>query len=172
MSRVTRKEWYRRVNAAWPAVVPPLTDDEAIRAGRKLFRFAKGYTFRGDVVVTSGRRYTWVRNGTMYVNPSHGWRDLVHFLSHYCVPGKHGAEHARAELRMIKQVIRRGWLDGRLKTAPKPEPPPPSLNEARVEKMQRIEQRIARWESKRKRAETALKKLRKSRRYYERLVAP
>lgn len=171
MSRVTRREWYHRVNSAWPATMPPLTADEAIRAGRKLYRFGKGYTFRGDVRVTSGNRYTWIRGGVMSVNPEQGWHTLVHFLSHYCAPGRHGADHARMELRMIKQVIRRGWLDGKLKSEPKPEIPPPTLDAVRAERKQRIEQRIARWESKKKRAETALKKLRKSLRYYERVAA-
>jgi len=170
MSRVTRREWYRRVNAAWPATVPPLTAEEAVRAAKKLYRFERGYTWRGPVKVTSGRRSSAIRGGVIIVNPLGGWHELVHLLSHYLSPGKHGADHARCEMRLIKEVIRRGWLDGKLRSEPKPAAPAPALADIRAERQKRIEERIARWESKKRRAETALRKLRKSRRYYERLA--
>lgn len=165
MARVTRREWYRRVNDAWPDKVPALTADEAVRAARKLYRFAMRRTWTGDVRVTSGRRYTWIRHGVLVVNPDQGWHQLVHMISHYCHdrlhPDVHGhnAAHARAELRMIKAVVRRGWLDGRLRSEPKPETQPPTVADVRAEKRARIEQRIKRWTTKRKRAETALRKL-------------
>jgi hypothetical protein len=73
-------------------------------------------------------------------------------------------------MRLIKEVIRRGWLDGKLRSEPKPAAPAPALADIRAERQKRIEERIARWESKKRRAETALRKLRKSRRYYERLA--
>ena len=172
MSRVTRKEWYRRVNETWPAgPLPKLTPDEAWRAARRLFRFETGDSRVDHLVVTSGNRRTLVRGRTLIFNPVDGWHTLVHIVSHYACPGVHGADHARCEMAMIKEVIKRGWLTGALATPEEPPAPPPSLNAARIEKMQRIEARIARWESKKKRAETALKKLRKSLKYYERLVA-
>jgi len=169
VSRVTRKEWYRRVNATWPeGKLPPLTPDEAFRAARRLFRFETGDSRIERLQVTSGNRRTLVRGRCLVFNPVDGWHTLVHIISHYACPGHHGAEHARTEIAMIKEVIKRGYLTGALKDAPKPEAPTPN---PRIEKMRRIEARIARWESKKKRAETALKKLRKSLRYYERLVA-
>lgn len=170
MARVTRKEWYRRVNGAWPEIVPRLTGEEAVRAGKKLYRFVTGRTWRNPVVVTSGNRYTWIRGGVMYVNPEKGWCDLVHLLSHYLaerhlgVDRPHGGDHARVELRMIKEVVRRGWLQGSLKSKPKPA----VVRDVRADRKASIEARIARWESKRKRAERALQKLRRSLRYYER----
>src|SRR6266446_3256191 len=113
MSRITRKEWYARVNAAWPATVPPLTAEEAGRAARKLFRFATGETWRGAVKVTSGNRYSWERWGVLTVNPGAGWKQLIHLLSHafyqHYVAAKgdrpHGAGHARLERRMIREVV-------------------------------------------------------------------
>jgi hypothetical protein len=167
MGKVTRREWYRRVNAAWPENVPKLTAEEAVRAAKRLYRFERGYTWRGPVKVTSGRRSSAIRGGVIIVNPIGGWHELVHLLSHYLSPGKHGADHARCELRLIKEVIRRGWLDGKLRSEPKPAAPAPTPDDVRAEKKARIEERIARWESKKRRAETALKKLRKSLRYYE-----
>jgi hypothetical protein len=169
MSKVTRKEWYRRVNEAWPSKVPPLTEAEALRAAKRLFRFAMGYTFRGPVKVTSGRRYTWVRRGVLYVNPEQGWHSLVHLISHYCHDRSvgaedqgHNAKHARAELRMIKEVIKRGWLEGKLKDKPKAERPVAAIDERAV-RLAHTDAAIERWERKAKRAANALKKLRRRR---------
>jgi len=167
MSRVTRKEWYRRVNAEWPEQVPPLTSEEAVRAGRKLYRFALKRTFKGPVRVTSGNRYAWVRRGEMIVNPEHGWKGLVHLLSHYCEQGPHGSDHARMELRMIREVKRRGWLTGNLK---RPETPP-VIRDARKERYERVLARLVSWEAKLLRAERAIAKLLRQKRYYERSVA-
>ncbi len=181
---VTRAEWYERVNAAWPEHVPVLTADEAVKAARKLYRFVTRRTWTGEVKLTSGARYSDIRHGVMYVNPTghtgsdarhHGWKALVHDLSHdlfhriyeYDVKG-HGGEHARLELRMIKEVVKRGWLDGALsKETPKPEAPV----DARVIKLRRIEERIARWRAKQRRAENALKKLHRQERYYSNQLA-
>lgn len=164
MSRVTRKEWYQRVNAEWPATVPPLTAEEAIRAGRKLYRFALRRTFKGKVRVTSGNRRTWIRRGEMLVNPAHGWHDLVHLLSHYAERGPHGGDHARMELRMIREVKRRGWLDGRLGRPEKS----PVVHDLRRERYERICARLASWQAKLQRAQRAIQKLEQSKRYYER----
>lgn len=170
MSRVTRQEWYRRVNAAWPAVVPPLTAEEAVRAGPRLYRFVTGRTWSkfGEVRITSGNRYTWIRRGVMYVNPAQGWKGLVHLLSHRLdKSGSHGAEHARLELRMIKQVVQRGWLEGKLLAVPV-ERPAPSAADRAAERYARLCERTSDWERKQKRAMTALKKLARQRAYLER----
>ena len=164
---VTRKEWYQRVNAEWPDVVPELTADEAVRALRKLWRFATGETMERQIIVTSGNRYTR-RRGVWYVNPERGWKDLVHILSHYTERSGHNGKHARMERRMIREVKRRGWLTGSLRLEPKPESP---RKDVRAERYQRIQARIAKWEAKQKRAERALAKLRRQVRYYERVVA-
>lgn len=179
MARVTRKEWYRRVNASWPDKVPPLTAIEAERAARRLYRFVTGSTFRGRVVITSGNRHTSVRLGVITVNPSRGWHDLVHSMSHWLerYAGTHGhnAAHARLEMRMIKQVVWRGWLDGKLKDTPRavvaivePSNPVDKRAAERAVKIARTVAAIARWEAKQRRAENALKKLHRRRRALER----
>lgn len=173
MSKVTRAEWYKRVNAAWPSPIPPLTAAEAIRAGKRLYRFGMKRTFRGPVRVTSGNRYTWIRRGEMLVNPSHGWHGLVHLLSHYCHSRRHpdenphSGEHARCEIRMIKEVIKRGWLEGKLKSEPKPTPAKPTASS----KLDALRAREKRWITRTKRAATALKKIRSAIRRYEKLAA-
>lgn len=169
MSRVTRREWYRRANACWPAQVPDLTAEEAERAARRLYRFVTRRTWTGRVKVSSGNRYTKIWSSTIVVNPDRGWRSLVHQMSHrlegYAGTRGHNAKHARLEMRMIKEVVRRGWLDGKLKAAPKAPKPQPDV---RALRKARTEAAIGRWEAKKRRAEAALRKLRKRLRYYER----
>jgi hypothetical protein len=164
----TQKRYFA-VNTTWPRSTPVLTADEAVKAAKRLLRFALKRTF--EVKVTSGNRHTWVRYGILYVNPENGWHDLVHDLSHFAHqrlhPGErpHSRRHASLERRLVKEVLTRGWLDGRLKKAvrlPKPKPDP------RVVAYDRILVRIANWERKAKRAETALKKLNRQKKRFER----
>lgn len=173
MARVTRKEWYRRVNESWPDIVPPLTGEEAVRAAKRLYRFVTKRTWQGDVRVSSGNRRVKVSEwrGVIVVNPEQGWRDMVHEMSHWLerYAGTHGhnAEHARLEMRMIKEVVRRGWLDGKLKTPARAVPAPV---DERAVKIARTAAAIQRWETKLRRADNALKKLRRRQRAYERLA--
>lgn len=168
MSRVTRREWYERVNAAWPATVPALTGPEALRAARRLYRYGTGRTWKGPVRLTSGNRSTWIWGGEMVVNPEQGWHELVHLLSHLCERSGHNASHARMELRMIKQVVKRGWLDGRLKDPPAAARPP---RDVVAERHARVIRRVAGLERRIKSLTTRLKTARRQLRYYERKAA-
>jgi|SRR5882672_12726659 len=167
----------------WPAVVPAMTEDEAIRAARRLWRYSLGQTFTGVVKVTSGNRrnrIAWAGSTrAIHVNPSRGWKHLVHELSHwldYVANGtsQHGKHHARFEAKLVREVVRRGYLDGKLATPDKPEPAPLPAEDAKLlgqrKKLDALLARAARWEAKRKRAENALKKIGKSARYYERAI--
>jgi len=125
---VTRREWYGRVNAAWPATIPPLTLPEAARAARRLLRFSGicPKTWLPKVRETSGNRRTWIDSEGLVVNTNNGWRSFVHRLSHWIHWHKnrhtlapHDREHAKLELRLVKQVVRRGWIDGRLRDRPR-----------------------------------------------------
>lgn len=174
MSRLSKRAWYERVNAAWPGHIPPLTADEAVRAARRLYRFAFRRPWKGKVIATSGNRYggiRWIRKGgavvgrALVVNPDRGWHNMIHILSHYAAPGSHGRDHAIMERRMIHEVVRRGWLDGKLKR----ERAPVQARDPRAERYQRVMARIERWEQKKRRAENALRRLNRTRRYYERL---
>src|SRR5215510_8471555 len=71
-----------RINYQWPANMPELTDDEAIAAVKKLLRRFK-VKFKGSYRIGTGNRHTWPRRGVYTVNPSNGWRRLVHSVSHY-----------------------------------------------------------------------------------------
>jgi len=162
---------YARVNGTWPSPLPALTSQEAVSAGKRLYRLAMGRAFKGTMQVTSGRNYSYVRNGVFYVNPDRGWHDLVHDISHYTFrrlhPGHlpHDWRHAALERRLVEAVVSKGWLDGKLKREAKPKP------ELRTVRHQRILARIKAWEAKQRRAENALKKLYKQQAYYEKAGA-
>lgn len=133
---VSRRELYERVNAVWPTPTPALTEPEAKRAVRKLWRFVlKRVPKQLDVQLTTGNHRTRVENYVVYVNLQgsweSGWSELIHNLSHHfyrCMGLRerykaHAKDHARLELRMRKLALRRGWLNGALLDKPKAEKP-------------------------------------------------
>jgi F0F1-type ATP synthase epsilon subunit len=98
---------------------------------------------------------------------------MIHELSHsfYVYAGgvgkPHSKDHARFEIRMVKEVLKRGWLE------PKPaavEVVVDTLKLKREAKLASIDAAIKRWQSKLARAERALKKYEKQRRYYARAL--
>lgn len=169
-------EKYHQVNGQWPAGIDAirLTGDEAIAAAKRLYRFAMKRAYKGKWALTSGRRYTWQRSGTFYVNPHRtdalqsDWADLVHLMSHYCHrklhpnAKPHAPNHHFLEKEMVAYVIAKGWLDGRLRKPVKP------VVNVIVKRHENVLQGIARWNTKLKRAQTALRKLNRQKRYYER----
>jgi hypothetical protein len=180
MSAATKAR-YAEVDALWSAAgvkgrefdSGPIEPGEAMRAAKRLYRYVMGGTFTGPVKATTGNRDSYVRRGVLYANAARGWRPLVHELSHYFHYRKsdarpHSLDHARLELRMTKEVVRRGWLDGRLRDAPAPAKTPA---DRRSTKLASLNARIARWETKERRAHRALVKLNRQRRALERADA-
>lgn len=166
------KTWYQRVNDTWPSQVPALTFYEAERAARRLYRWAMGDAFKGKVVETTGNRYTWMRYGELRVNAEQGWKRMIHDLSHLFWRRANNNEfrphdkgHAKLELRMIGEVIKRGWLSGGLL---EPDRSPITEDDRLQRKLSTIALKIERWEAKERRAVNALKKLRRQQKYYER----
>jgi len=167
---------YQRVNATWPAQLPPLEPEEAISAAKRLYRLAIGEAWKGPFRITSGNRYSYIRWGSggdgrvFYVNPGKGWHSLVHSISHMAFRRLHPTlrphdwRHAALEKELVNAVVSKGWLDGTLRRAQKPTP------DLKAVRYQRVLQRIKVWEAKRKRAENALKKLARQRAYYEKAI--
>lgn len=180
--RRTVRQLYRPIDIhssapAWPAVVPALTEAEAIAAGKRLFRrFYQDRWYKErrrpvprkqtamPVKVTSGNRNNWVRRGVIYVNPGAGWKTLVHDLSHYChwrlrpKDKPHSDNHRHLEWEMIAYVVESGWLDGKLR--PKARPPKPKVDPVAAE-LAKVQARLKAWETKLKRATTMVIKLRR-----------
>lgn len=172
---------YRTVNEAWGRErdqLPPITLQEAQGAVKRLWRLATGKTVTPKTTfkATSGNRYNRIRvaGGICVLNLDAGWWGLVHSISHRAHhrlhPGKrpHDPTQAYLERRLIEHVVGSGWLDGRLKK-PAKEKTKPDLKAVRHA---RVLARIKVWDAKRKRAETALKKLRRQKAYYEKNGAP
>jgi hypothetical protein len=170
--------------SVWPDDIPELTADEALKAARRLYRWATGAdlsTVYDSVQITSGNRHTWhrwtntagyYRSWTLFLNPSRGWRRLVHDLSHAWFrsaggTGKpHSKDHARFEVRMAREVVRRGWLQGKLRAREQseeaPEAPAPK-GRAPID----YGKKLAAVEAKIRRAKARLSKLNRQRAYYE-----
>lgn len=128
---VSISEWYERVNSVPLSPTPP-TYKEAVNAVRRLFRFIMKRPWPGKFAPAKKRNgYTWPRAGVYYVNPNRrdiynsnkgGWHDLIHDVSHYLYRKKNGwagrphcRQHARLELKLRKEAVKRGWV------APPPE---------------------------------------------------
>ena len=175
---------YKQVNAMWPDPVPVPTSQEAISGVKRLLRrahrlavedgavpsFAKlrHYRFRA----TSGRRRSWPRRGVWAVNPNEcrrGWAEIVHSVSHWArmhywpQADGHGALHAWLENELARYAVS-NLIDGQLRRPEKvkAKPDPVQVRSAHVDES------IKKWEAKLRRAENALRKLRRKRSYYER----
>jgi len=107
----------------------------------------------------------------MSVNPDHGWKEIVHSLSHYCHrrlnPGirPHGEDHAVIERGMILKVIESGWLSGSLKSTPKIQPSSTQI------KLMHSRSMLKAWDMKLKRAQTFRKKWERKVSYYENRIS-
>jgi hypothetical protein len=178
---------YASVNGAWPENLPPLGDQEAIKLVRRLYRKFMGRKCTVPIRITTGNRLTWHRGDRFDVNPNRtkngnidqGWPDIVHLLSHYVhgrkfphhKPHDGRGTHAFIERSMIEHVVNSGWLEGKLKREPRPKKPPLTAEELTDARIENLADCIKRWESKRRRAETALVKLNRQRRRLERSKA-
>jgi hypothetical protein len=156
------------VNGAWPETVPPLTGPEALSAIKVLWRVGSGRPFKDfrKLKLTSGNRRNHFYRSGWIINPDRGWHGLVHSISHR-IEGSHGTRHAGLEKTLIEYVISHGWLDGKLKRETKEKAP----RDLKTDRHARVLAKLKSWESKRRRAETAIKKLKRQSKYYERQSA-
>lgn len=185
----------------WPKPLPELTEYEAERAFRRLWRFSTGGLWGGVLRFTTGNRAAlrlgWEGNfRCVFINPSQGWDSFVHYLSHIAddwVNGttSHNPHHMRFEAKLIREVIKRGWLDGKLKRTYRSldpasaelfdtqlkgptiaelvkmkrlEDPVLAKQKVRAEKLKRVEARLVSWQRKLSRAQNAIAKLERSQR--------
>jgi hypothetical protein len=169
-----KTEFYNRlVNAKWPSPLPVPSDQEAITGAKRLYRKAMGRPWKGEVKVTSGNRATWVRRGTLYVNPNEsgrGWQEIIHSISHLAHlrlnprDKPHTSKQAYIERDLTDYAMANGFLTGALKSKVKPKVKKDDI----IERHERLMKRETGWETKLNRAQNALKKIQKERRAYER----
>lgn len=166
---------YVAVNGAWPGELPALTGPEAVKAFRMLYRHRFGKRWTKPIKVVNGRRRrTWTRSGAMVVAPDQGWHDFIHDLSHWMhrrqYPGQmphRGSSHALVERDLIETVVNRGWLTGKLASKAKPK----EAVDVKVVRAARVAASLKRWEAKKRRAETAIKKLKRQAAYYAKAIS-
>jgi hypothetical protein len=170
-SRRDHDLWDAKVNDLWNGQQPILSPAESLAAAQKLYRHAMGRTARKwRWELTSGRRYTWPRAGTFYVNPdrtgawqNQGLRDIVHLMAHYChgrlhpEDKPHSIRQLRLEAKLTKFALSRRWHEGTLKAAAKPLPKKPSRTE-KVKRLQQLELRLKRRRAEFERAQRLLAK--------------
>ena len=174
---MSESEWNRLVNRQWGSLenlVP--TKQEAITGAKRLYRHIMGRPFHGDVKITSGNRYTWVRGNVMSVNPdkphghvSGGWPSIIHLLAHWCHHRKnpnarpHDNRELTIERHMTEYAIANGFHLGKLKSKTKEKAPVDVVQERYLTMLKRKRA----WQTKVKRANNALKKVDREIRQYE-----
>jgi hypothetical protein len=181
---------YVGVNSTWPNPLPLLSRAEAALAASALWRaFAtvqsaapydrhgmkrapNPQAWRSWSAKTVHIRTNWTTRQVDKAQTNRGgWRALVHDMAHrvhgwrYPVKRPHDPLHEALEEQMARYVISHGWLDGKLKPAPKAKRSPADLVAQRRAK---LDEDIARWTRKAKLAQTKLKKLRAKKRGYDR----
>lgn len=178
---------YKKLSEMWPDPMPVPTPQEAIAGTRRLIRRAfalaaedgrEGFMGYGAYIkrtrfkITSGNRFTYPRNRTWYVNPNDphhggggGWGEIVHAVSHWAQrrwwPNEdpHAPRHVYLETELAKYAVE-NFLAGQLARPEKPKP------DAKAVRAARVVARLKAWEAKRKRADNAIRKLRRQARYY------
>ena len=176
---------YRAVNAMWPDPFPVPTSREAITGAKRLIRRAHRLAIEDGAIpkyaklrprkfkITSGRRYTEIRSGVWYVNPNQGnhwgWHQIVHGISHWAQrhywpqADGHGPLHAWLESELADYAIK-NFLDGKLARPEKVKAPADKI----AVRAAAVAKRIKKWEAKRRRADTALRKLHRQEKHYAR----
>lgn len=179
LKRVLTTEEADRIEASikgvWATITPPpLEFSEARKVFKKLYRFVGHGAYKWPIV-HNNRGDTWqyehndpddlnsyfsprrAAAGAKYefrINTSGGWPEFVRHIAVFC-----GSDRTNdMELQMVQEVLKRGWLDGRLQD--RLIPPDERKAIARSNKIKSIKTRIERWESKERRAKNALRKLR------------
>jgi hypothetical protein len=159
----------RTAEELWATLGPPeLHADEAIRATKKLWRFATGGS-AGDVEISHRQSQGLQRdqNGCLFVNDRAGWKSLVYSMASYLSWDETNQSNARTSywyLRLTREVIKRKWLNGCLRDKPKAKQ---TRRDLVVAKLYNVIVLQKKWEAKQQRARNALKKLKIKRRYYE-----
>ena len=188
--RNAHERYNKYVNSEWKKVyseigqkgLPIPSDQEAITGSKRLYRKFMGRSWKGKIKIVSGNKYTKVRRreDVMYINPnrksrygwhlgfSGGWEQIVHTLSHHIGYWKfdegHGTKQLWLEVKMTRYVLKNKFHLGALKSKPRKIP---IVKDVDVVKLENIEKKLARWTTKLKRANTAIKKLNKKKKYYE-----
>lgn len=117
--------------------------------------------------IGSGNRRTWMNDFVFTVNPDQGWHDINHDMSHFIERRGSGGAHTDNQVRLegagARLIMRRFLRD-------EPYVDPKKGRDRVADRAARVDNGIARWESKLRRATNALKKLKRQKRYYDKAL--
>jgi hypothetical protein len=134
---------------------------------RAFWKQEMGTKFPWKLRIGSGNRRTWLQWSTFTVNPDQGWHDINHDMSHFMerrmTGGAHTNQHVRLEGAGARLIVRRFLRD-------EPYVEPKKKRDPVAERASQVDAGIRRWETKLRRATTALKKLRKKKKYYDKVL--
>jgi hypothetical protein len=136
---------------------------------RAFWKQEVGRKFPWKIRIGSGNRNTWLNGGVFTVNPDRGWHSINHDMSHFIHWKKTGLSHKGGHMSVERdgaELIRRRFLE----SGPKPKKAKPEVSLV-AKRAASVDRRIVGWETKLKRAKTALKKLKKQKRYYVKKLA-
>lgn len=135
---------------------------------RAFWKQEVGSKFRWKIRVGTGNRRTWLQWSIFTVNPDQGWHAINHDMSHFIerrkTGGLHTDQHVRLEGAGARLIVRKFLRD---------EPYVDKKKERNhvADRAARVDAGIKRWDAKLKRAATALKKLKKKKCYYDKVLA-
>lgn len=175
-------ERYDPISSVLPASTPPITRAEAQRAAIKIYKhFGKAElrsaNFDQPIVYKGTARRCWASTKPAPgKDPNKGWPRLIHDISHRIFrrrhPGfrPHAGGHATLEREIAEYVVAQGWLCDGSPLRPKAKP---KLCRAHLQaaRLARIEAAMLRWDAKLRRAQNALRKLKRQRGAAERRAA-
>ena len=123
-------EYDRIVEAIWEEIPPEqmrnVWPTHAISYVRAMWKAETGRKFPWKIRIGSGNRDTWLRSGVFTVNPTQGWHDVNHDMSHFIERRTTGKAHSDSQLRRERNgahlIVRRF-----LETEPPPEKKKPDM---------------------------------------------
>lgn len=188
---------YRQVNEAWGRPVSelgPVPDNIAKRVVQCLDRLIMDES-RVLSITIKHRGRSHVHGRSVVVNTMRGWWPMIHDLAHGYHRIKnvgarpHDPKQALIERAMIEEVVARGWLEqkpAKVKEPAEPEAMPEAMPEPskpiegtqaidskralQLKRQMSVLKRIEQWERKLRRADNAIRRLKKQARYYERAL--
>lgn len=170
----TANDYNRIMHKAWQDVPNEqlfnVWESHAASYCKAMWKKATGRKLTAKIRFGTGNRYTWIRRGVLTVNPSAGWKEINHDFTH-CIERRttgdaHSDKHLERERYGAEMIRKRFLMEG-----PQPEKPKPTTLDLQQKRAASVETRIVTWERKAKRAQTALSKLRKQKRYYEKTLS-
>jgi len=144
------------------------TRAEVERAIKKLYRFGLGTRFDGTIKFSRGDTWSYQHgeDPDIFVGTRCSWSDVVMMMSRIvaCIyyreqalPGEGKLD--KMELKLVREVIKRGWMGGKLADIVVTRTPEQAAIERYEAKVKALNKRLAAWQAKHKRAANAMRKI-------------